>query len=280
MANTWTDFSEVDCSKIVLKPGVKAQGNTTPNAYISWINLGLGPLRFKLPPGSVGYPTQPPVVGQGQSVNYQIDRQNEYQKPDGSVSLVGQAQRDMVKKIDEIENTLISAIVKDPQSFHPKFPQDKDESYYKKLFISSIKESNDPKYPNTIKIKLQTHKDDPEHFQGRNRGKETEVLIVEDSSKSAINVTKDTVANIFQRGTKLLPVIQAVNLRFLTNKITITWRLVYAFVKLREPRVNQNVTELPTLKVLDFYDADFFANTRAPEVPDEDDQESIELSDD
>jgi hypothetical protein len=263
MANAWTDFSDIDVSKIVLKPGVKAQGSMTPNAYISWINLGLGPLRFKLPPGSVGYPTQPPVSGQGQAVNYQLDRQNEYSKPDGSVSLLGEAQRNLVKKITEIEDTLLELVAKDPGMYHNKFPVDKDVNYFKKLLVPTIKESADPKYPNVMKLKLMPHKETQDHFQGRNQGKETEVLIVEDAAKSAMSVTKDTVAQIFQRGTQLLPVIQAVNMRFLTNKITITWRLVYAFVKMRDtPRVKQGSSELPTLGVQDFYDAEFYNNVK------------------
>lgn len=262
MTAQWTDFSEIDCNKIVLKASTKALGSGTLPAYISWLNYGTGTLRFKLPPGTVGFPPQAYAPGQSQTLNYQLDREKEFEKPDGTTSMVGEAQRSLVKKIQDIENYLIETIVQDPTSFHPKFPQDKDASYFKKLLVSTIKEPNDSKYANTIKIRLQPHRDDPLRFQGRNRGKDTEILIVEDKVKSAIDTTRDTVSTIFQRGTPVLPVIQAVSVRFLTNKITISWRLVYAYVKLRPPRVNNNTSELPTLSASDFYDFDFDDNTK------------------
>lgn len=263
MTNVWTDFSEIDCNKIVLKPSTKALGNPTPLAMVSWLNYGTGTLRFKLPPGTVGYPPQPYVPGQTQTLSYQLEREKEFQRPDGSPSLVGDAQRLLVKKITEIEDTICEIIAKDPMSYHPKYPTDKDPEYFKRLLVSTIKESNDPKFPNTIKIKMQPHRNEPLRFQGRNRGKETEILIVEDNVQSAIDVTRDTVPTIFQRGTPVLPVIQAVSVRFLANKITISWRLVYAYVKLRAPRVDKTTTELPVLSASDFYDVDF-ASVKTP----------------
>lgn len=189
---TWTNFKNIEIEKIVLKAPVKAQG--VASAYTSWINYGNGPLRFKLPPGQVGFPPQPYTPGQigAQTFNYQLHAERVYHKPDGSASLVGQAQRDLIAFMNNIEDFLIDILVKDPQAFHPKYPKDADKTFFRSIWSNTIKPASDPKWPSAMKIKLVPHKENPVQFQGRNFGKDTEPLVMECENEK-INVDRDSI---------------------------------------------------------------------------------------
>ena len=258
---SWNDIKDIQTDKIVLKPAGKAPGAGT-NAYTSWINYGNGPLRFKLPPGKVGFPPEPYAAGQigSQTFNYQLHAETMYQNADGTTSLVGQAQRDLVRAINSIEDTMISMIVKDPQAYHPKFSKTADESYIRALWSSTVKQSADPKWPSTIRVKLMSHRDNSSKFQGRSLGKTTEELVVEDRYQHCLPVDTTNVHRILQRNTNILPVIQAVNLRFQPNKITVGWRLVYAVIEQGKPQT-VTATDFPVIEKTDFMDAGWGADS-------------------
>lgn len=256
MSTSFMSFKDIDPAHVVLKkPAVKGSGANSLNSYTSWINYGNGPLRFKLPPGKVGFPVQPDAAST-RSFDYQLHAENTYQNDDGSLSLVGAAQRDLATFLDRLEAQVLSEIAKDPQQFHPKFAPDMTVEKLQVLFIKNVRMSKDPKWPDSMKIKLMTHKSDDTAFQGLSmRGAEVAPLFVTEDDKEIV-VTTDNVCQVFSRGTDVLPVIQGVGVRFTTTRITMSWKLVHAAVQVRKtaPDDGDEFAVVPKISASDFLD--------------------------